>query len=459
MNTVRISQIQALEARQMMTAAVATLTTSVITEGNGQQLSIQGTTGNDVIHVTQSGNSFTVTSAAGFNQTFTGAYDSLKIKGGAGNDQIIVDASVTLPVYLYGDAGNDTLGGGSGDDFLYGGAGTNALYGNAGRDTLTTLGSTADSLSGGAGEDFFWADNNTNEKILDADAYETASSVNRVAAFTAETYATGSVKSYAISKDILGQRFRDPDLSSSSFSYKAFSNDPLFSAAGPTADEVKQGAIGDCYYLSTLAATAQSKPDVIRDMITDLGDGTYAVRFKTAAGATKYYRVDNDVAVYTSSPTNATYAQLGADDAMWVAIAEKAYTYFRKSVGTYNSISSGWMGEVFTALGETNQVSLWKNQITSGDDYLNWVQQQLDAGYTVTMGVINPPGNVNLISGHAYQVVGITTNSDGTRSLIVRNPWGIDGYRTTDGVQDGYVTLSSADAYTGIDAFVAGKAA
>ena len=458
MKTRTNSQIQPLEARQFMTV-VPTLVVTQVAAGTGTQLKIQGTTANDEIHVTQSGNAFTVTSAKGFNQTFTGTFNSLKIKGDAGNDKIIVDASVTLPVYVYGDAGNDTLGGGSCDDFLYGGAGNDSLIGNAGRDNLIDVGGgSADTLVGGTGEDFFWLDSNTTEKITDADSYENATSVDRIAAFETEKFVTGATKSVAVSKELSGQRIRDPDLSSTSFAYKAFSNIPLFSSSGPSRNDVAQGQIGDCFYLSTLAATAGTKPDAIRDSITDLGDGTYAVRFKTSTGLSKFYRVDNDLPVYKNSSTLA-YARLGAESSVWVAVAEKAYAHFRRSQSTYNSINGGWMGEAFTTLGLNSQSSLWKNQATSGDDYLNWVQQQLDAGYTVTMGVINPPGQLNLIGGHAYTVVGVQTNDDGTRSLIVRNPWGVDGYRTTDGAQDGYVTLSAADAFSGIDAFVAAKAA
>jgi len=457
MKTVRNCEIQPLEARQLMTSVSVTVPTLVVTTvvaGTGQQLRIQGTTGNDEIHVRQLDNGLQVTSAAGFNQTYTGTYNSIKIKGDKGNDKIYVDASVTLPCYIYGDDGNDTLSGGSGDDFLYGLAGSDLLLGNAGRDNLIELGGGYDTATGGAGEDFFWAD--TTDTITDADTYEAANSVNRITAFQAETVGTTKVTP---SKEITGQRLGDPTVSNKAYVYKAFSNDPLFAATGPTADDVRQGQIGDCFYLSTLGATANVKPDTIRNMETDLGDGTYAVRFKS--GSTyKYYRVDNDLAVFSKTSTTPAYAALGQDDAMWVAIAEKAYTFFRSNKGTYTSINGGWMGEVFTALGMSNQQSLWKQDATNGDDYLDWVQQQLDAGYTVTMGVINPPpGSINLISGHAYTVVRVQDNGDGTRSLVVRNPWGIDGYRTDDGAQDGYVTLTAANAYTGIDAFVAGKAA
>ena len=56
-------------------------------------------------------------------------------------------------------------------------------------------------------------------------------------------------------------------------------------------------------------------------------------------------------------------------------------------------------------------------------------------------------------------MIGVTTAEDGTRHLVIRNPWGVDGYRSDDGANDGYLTLNAADAFRAIDAFVAAKAA
>ncbi|KAB2911355.1 MAG: hypothetical protein F9K30_21780, partial [Dechloromonas sp.] len=61
------------------------------------------------------------------------------VDGGTGNDRISGDGysygnANTLPVFLYGNAGDDTLEGGAGDDFLLGGAGRNVLDGRDGAD-------------------------------------------------------------------------------------------------------------------------------------------------------------------------------------------------------------------------------------------------------------------------------------------------------------------------------------
>ena len=441
-----------------MTTVATPFTSSVATFGTGQQLRIVGTTGNDVLTVVDTAGTYTVTAANGYSQSFAGNYNSIEVHGGNGNDKITVNASVIVPTYLYGDAGNDTILGGSGNDYLYGGEGNDSLNGGAGNDTLVTLGGgTASTLTGGTGEDEFWLDTNATEKITDADAYETANTINRIAAFQTDSFITGT-RTQAVTKDISGQRFRDPDVSNKSYVYKAFANEPLFASNGPTANDVVQGQIGDCYFLSTLAGTANVTPSTIKNMMTDLGDGTYAVRFKS--GTTwKYWRVDDDLATFNATSATPAYAGLGQGDSMWVAIAEKAYTFARRNQGTYSSINGGWMSEVFAALGQPNSSSEWNTSVSNGDDYIDWVQQQLAAGDVVTLGVMNSNSSLNLVGGHAYTVIRVDTLPNGTKQLVIRNPWGIDGYACTDGANDGYLTLTAAQAYQGIDAFVAAKLA
>jgi hypothetical protein len=449
--------IDALEPRRLM--AIVPLATSAIAYGDGQQLKIVGTAANDNITLSYDGAAYNLTTASGFAKSFTGTFNSVRVFGGNGNDTIVIDSSVTVPAFLHGDAGNDALYGGSGDDFLYGGVGNDSLFGNSGRDTLITLGGgVVDIARGGADRDWFWADNNTSEKIIDADADEIAGrGVNRLGAFESHKFLSGT-RTVAVSKELIGTRFRDPDLTSKSFKYKKFDDRPLFAQGGPADSDVAQGQVGDCYFLASLAGTAATAPEAIRSMMTDLGDGTYAVRFTTATGVSKFYRVDNDLAAYSSGMAPA-YAQLGAGQSMWVAVAEKAFAYARRSQGTYNSINGGWMTEALTAIGTTNAQSVWKQQIGDSATFINWVEQRLTAGEIVTLGVLSGGGGQNLVNGHAYTVTRVETLDDGTKQIVIRNPWAIDGYLCNDGAQDGYVTLTADQAYAGIDAFVSARAA
>lgn len=458
MKTKGIAELQSLEPRRMMSATP--LSTAVYAFGDGVQLNIFGTRRNDVINFYRTEDGYLLKTGTGYRQTFSGEFNSVRIIGGKGNDVIRVDGSVTLPAYLHGGDGNDILSGGNGDDFLFGDGGIDKLYGNGGDDHLVTLGGGhRDFATGDEGHDTFWMDLSSRERLMDPSAQEWQSgSVNRVRGFQSST-ATNGNQNQSVSTELLGQRISDPATTKSAYVYKSFNSNPLFSSAGPSMDDVKQGQIGNCYFLATLAGAADVSPQTIRSMITDLGDGTYAVRFVDNSGAYKFYRVDNDLAVAHASSDRPIYAGLGDENCMWVAVAEKAYTYHRRGAGTYESINGGWMSEVLTAIGSRELQTKWAQQSGSANAFMSWVEEQLADGKIVTLGVLDYQGDLNLVSGHAYTVDSVETGEGGTKQIVIRNPWAIDGYTSTDGANDGYLRLSSQEAYQAIDVYVSGRAA
>src|SRR5205085_4792777 len=74
----------------------------------------------------------------------------------AGDDDVQVAGSITVPAWLYGGDGNDRLKGGAGDDVLVGGDGDDLLVGGSGRDILIG-GRGADRIVGDAGDDILIA--------------------------------------------------------------------------------------------------------------------------------------------------------------------------------------------------------------------------------------------------------------------------------------------------------------
>ena len=122
---------------------------------------VQGTAADDTAKVTATSTSgvltYTVTlNGVAFAPTFTSvtgvSIARIMMDGGAGNDKLEVDNSVSLPASLTGGDGNDTLIGSSGNDTLAGGAGNDSLTGNGGNDSLTG-GDGDDTLLGGDGND------------------------------------------------------------------------------------------------------------------------------------------------------------------------------------------------------------------------------------------------------------------------------------------------------------------
>ncbi|WP_279676583.1 C2 family cysteine protease [Aeoliella straminimaris] len=262
------------------------------------------------------------------------------LSGGGGNDTLNGNAGNDR---LWGNGGNNSLNGGSGDDALYAGAGSDSLHGGSDNDVLVSIGGGLAILAGGTGTDGYWID--TSEVVSDASSTEIdAGNIHTIDQFMGYSFDGGDT-SAPVGKQLNGGNLTDPLAIYSSdpdkyvpLHLENFSSNPLFAEGGPRNDDVKQGSVGDCYFMTTLSAIARAKPEYIEQMVVDLGDGTYAVRFYDS-GQEVYVRVDADL--YVTDNGTLRYAKLGNDNAMWVAIVEKAYCFFRKMQGTYASIASG----------------------------------------------------------------------------------------------------------------------
>jgi Calpain family cysteine protease/RTX calcium-binding nonapeptide repeat (4 copies) len=380
---------------------------------------------------------------------------------------------------LKGDAGNDRLYGGSGNDQLFGGAEVDSLYGESGNDVIVAIGGDFDLIRGGSQWDNVWMD--TTDNIADASANEVSLKyIHKVNQFYSYSY-NGGQTSFPVSKELEGQELLDPhheDGAGAPVATHEFATRPLFASNGPNADDVFQREVGDCYMLARLSAVADANPEVIRKMVVDLGDGTYAVRFYRF-GIAQYVRVDADLWVKPGTNTP-YYARLGRQDSIWVPIVEKAYAFWRTKMGHYDSIAGGGAGfqHVSEELGlfqvtreqsepvSAVEVLAWdldgrpsggvKNQIKAAvTDFLSWILAQREAGNAVTIGGKASLSNTLLMrlddattpdenestwrrGEHIFMVDRVLTNSAGTPTgLVVRNPWGNVGPN-----QDGYLTLT-----------------
>jgi hypothetical protein len=405
----------------------------------GSVLQITGNTGSDTIAVSQSGQTYTISNGT-WTTEISGDFMGLVVNGNGGNDSIQLDASVTTDATLRGGAGDDTLVGGSGHDAFYAGAGNNQLTGGTADDTFVAIGSSSDTVTGGGGFDNFWLDNSSIEVVTDLSSAESAGgAMHRVSSFLGFNSGGGSVT--PISTSLLGQNLPDPIISSG-YTYQNFSANPLFGAAGPSEDDVVQGQVGDCWFLSVLSSVAKVDPNRIRESVVDLGDGTYAVQFGSGSTRT-FVRVDADLPTFSWG--GPAYANFGAGGSLWVAIMEKALTSYRysTSAAAYANCSSGWMSEAYGDLGAGSGSSISGSSAT---DWFNQICSALASGQSVTYAT-KPSALANLVGNHAYTVDQVGYDAYGNAYLVLRNPWGMDGYSSIDGVNDGYVTVSLADAY------------
>ena len=166
--------------------------------------------------------------------------------------------------------------------------------------------------------------------------------------------------------------------------------------------------MGDCYFLSSLAAFATSSPQVLTNSAVDMGDGTYVVQFMSGTSPT-YVRVNSDMPVGGFNGFN--YAHPGTNNTIWAAVFEKAFCYYRAKANTYASINSGWMQEVYGDFGvNSSNVNMSQSQ----SSFYTLLSSELADGEAVTFGTFS--GSPNLVNDHAYTLVSVYTDSTGATS-------------------------------------------
>jgi Calpain family cysteine protease len=232
-----------------------------------------------------------------------------------------------------------------------------------------------------------------------------------------------------------GQHFNEPWPTSSDDGivanphYVDYSANPLFSPNnGPTIDDVQQTESGDCYLMAAIAGAAKSDPNYIRSIIVDFGDGTYGVKL-----AGNYYRIDGQLPVETDSSgnNNLDYAQLGAENSLWVALLEKADTFSvngatSAAAPNYQAINGGHPLVGLQTIGLSS--CTYQTSFSNATQLFNWIEGNFDSNRVVTVATDGHPDG--LIGNHVYTVTGIDPI---TQIVTLRNPWGRPTTEDTNG--------------------------
>ncbi len=415
--------------------ATATVTPDVITT-NGtislvnlvslNELQIVGSSDSDTIVVSQGNSVLTVSINSNISTYNISNIGDIAIWGGDGNDSITVDSTVTLDARIYGGAGNNTL-----------------IDKTSGSAIIISIGGGSDTLVGNGGDTSFWFDSTDTASTTAADT--AAGRVHKVTAFY-QPFTTNTGSSQYISLNLTGQNITDPTDSGTTI---RLTNRSLW-GTGPSMTDVNQGALGDCYYLATIAGLAAENPTQLMQLVVDLGDGTYAVQFKRN-GVTSYVRVDGDFAAYGSS---LKFNDTGSSGAIWACVMEKAYAYFRYAKNTYSSIEGGWMATVMSDFGITNS-TLWVSSSTSATTLYSVISSALAAGHAVTTGTLTSiTSGTPLVGNHAYTIIGASKDASGNITFTVRNPWGIDGASNSSNLNDGIITITALQLINNCSAVV-----
>jgi len=196
-------------------------------------------------------------------------------------------------------------------------------------------------------------------------------------------------------------------------------------------NDIKQGSLGDCYFLSTIAALAE-KPDRIRKLFesTEANEqGCYAVRVCDVGVWTTIIMDDQ---FPCSGKSREPIFTRGNGNELWVLLLEKAWA---KIYGSYARIEAGLTRECLHDL--TGAPT--KYYLTSDDSKKNEeIWKEISAGeqkdYVMTCGSgdffegADLMGSAGLVGSHAYALLAATTIRDkygrDVRLVKLRNPWG-----------------------------------
>jgi hypothetical protein len=214
----------------------------------------------------------------------------------------------------------------------------------------------------------------------------------------------------------------------------------LFAGANPedaiSPDAIRQGSIGDCYFLAALASVAHSNPERIQNMIRDNRNGTFTVTFP---GAPQY-------PVTVSAPSEAEMGLYngGSKFGTWAGVMERAYGQWRiesaqragatqerpitPAEGADGGGSGNWAMQLLTGVETTsyNTSQLSAEQIVNHlDNAFNRSERPRSAVAASLPGrsdvQLTPDGFARY---HIYSIIGFERTGDNGGVVIIRNPWG-----------------------------------
>ena len=226
---------------------------------------------------------------------------------------------------------------------------------------------------------------------------------------------------------------------------EAFPDNPFWGSNGITPEDVRQGVIGDCWFMVAASALAE-KPKRLEKIFLNVDahepaslnrDGFYAISLYTL-GVKHTIMVDDYLPLqeFTNSAGDPEYETLfgmiAYDQSMWGVILEKA---FAKLHGNYQHLIGGDPREASRTLtgAPTMMLDHTKDEVTA--DYI-W-SELLKHDFSYNMIYMNSREQSDgakrnacgLQNGHAYVVLKAIELSNGERLIKMRNPWGSETYK------------------------------
>ncbi len=381
-------------------------------------LEIMGTSGNDNITVSRRGAIVDVVVNGTTTSYAKDNYDEISIKGGEGNDKIVVNDGVNWQARIYGGAGSDEL-----------------TYLGSEKAWLVGIGGGSDILTGNGENTSYWADQEeidvVNATVKERRKYR----VHRVTEFY-QPYSNNPNNRKYVTKDQDGRRWPDDLTTTMRIFYGGNSRDKASEYSlwgrGPLNFDVQQ-RIEVCPQASRVQAMAESHPSLFREWAVDLGDGTYAVQHGPLNDQT-YARIDDDVKFIALSP-------LPISKNVWWPVLLKAYYGYRlrmpidedPATNVHEKVEFAERGDAVSYTynyngSEATGYHFIHTPLMDKETLFQTCKELFDQGYGATSGKTN--GNFFLGApvvhgGHVYSFSGVYKNANGEPRFIVRNPYGL----------------------------------
>lgn len=215
----------------------------------------------------------------------------------------------------------------------------------------------------------------------------------------------------------------------------------LWGSEGIRPDDVRQGLLGNCWFLAAASAIAE-KPQrmekVFLNNTPDLNDaGIYGVNL-WSLGVPHTVIVDDYVPNFEwNGKTMSPFSKISRDNGMWMQILEKA---FAKYHGNYSHIDAGNPPTAVRIINGSPSMKIRSIQSENPDALWQRILKHDAKNDIMTAGSWGGDDSHKdangLVQGHAYTLLGAVQLDDGTKLLKMRNPHGLDSYKGPWGDDD-----------------------
>jgi hypothetical protein len=197
---------------------------------------------------------------------------------------------------------------------------------------------------------------------------------------------------------------------------------------GVNCEDICQGQLGDCYYLSALAVLGSEQ---VRDKFvfvnTDdewMQTGCFCVKFYD--GAKEDIIIVDDFFPFAEGSDDFLFVSTPKQTEIWPNILEKAYA---KKYGSYAAIDGGFINAALAEL--TNGIPDSVPMKENANPVQIWNELMAIYKEGNMMGASSNPhpdgdsakSDMGIVQGHAYSILKLM-EADGHKLVQLRNPWG-----------------------------------